>query len=111
MGSYGKILRGTGRYLELAFKPLLYVIVPITLLMVQMDRYLGATPLAPDVPFLLTVQLTGQSAGATTRQSTGSDALSDVTLYLSPEIKMTGPLVHVPAGNENVLRPVGARAG
>ncbi len=42
MGSYGKILRGTGRYLKLAFKPLLYVIIPITLLMVQIDRYLGA---------------------------------------------------------------------
>ena len=38
MGSYGKILRGTGRYLKLAFKPLLYVIIPITLLMVQIDR-------------------------------------------------------------------------
>src|SRR5271169_6995236 len=35
MGSYGKILRGTGRYLKLAFMPLLYVIIPITLLMVQ----------------------------------------------------------------------------
>ena len=43
MGSYGKILRGTGRYLKLAFMPLLYVIVPITLLMVQIDRYLGQT--------------------------------------------------------------------
>src|ERR1700683_1335260 len=46
MGSYGKILRGTGRYLKLAFKPLLYVIIPITLLLVQVDRYLGATPIA-----------------------------------------------------------------
>ncbi|MGO9370233.1 MAG: hypothetical protein ACLP0H_21580, partial [Terriglobales bacterium] len=44
MGSYGKILRGTGRYLKLAFMPLLYVIIPITLLMVQIDRYLGQTP-------------------------------------------------------------------
>ena len=26
MGSYGKVLRGTGRYLKLAFKPLLYVL-------------------------------------------------------------------------------------
>jgi uncharacterized membrane protein (DUF106 family) len=48
MGSYGKILRGTGRYLKLAFKPLLYVIIPITLLMVQIDRYLGQTPIADE---------------------------------------------------------------
>jgi hypothetical protein len=55
MGSYGKILRGTGRYLKLAFKPLLYVIIPITLLMVQVDRYLGQTPIPVNAPFLLTV--------------------------------------------------------
>src|ERR1022692_2872402 len=59
MGSYGKILRGTGRYLKLAFKPLLYVIIPITLLIVQLDRYLGQTPIAPNAPFLLTVHMTG----------------------------------------------------
>src|SRR5580704_18563189 len=41
MGSYGKVLRGTGRYLKLAFKPLLYVIVPITLMIVWLDRSLG----------------------------------------------------------------------
>src|SRR5438270_7394498 len=52
MGSYGKILRGTGRYLKLAFKPLLYVIIPITLLIVQIDRYLGATPITPNATFL-----------------------------------------------------------
>src|SRR5258707_9477979 len=57
MGSYGKILRGTWRYLKLAFKPLLYVIIPITLLIMQIDRYLGSAPIAPNVPFLLTVHL------------------------------------------------------
>src|SRR5208283_93847 len=75
MGSYGKILRGTGRYLKLAFKPLLYVIIPITLLMVQIDHYLGSTPLPPNTPFLLTVHFAGQSSNA---QTTGSGALSDV---------------------------------
>ncbi len=73
MGSYGKILRGTGRYLKLAFKPLLYVIIPITLLMVQIDRYLGATPIPPNVPFLLSVRLAAPFAG----QTTGNDALND----------------------------------
>src|ERR1700687_6146761 len=64
MGWYGKILRGTGRYLKLAFKPLLYVIVPITLLMVQVDRYLGSTPVPPNAPFLLTLRLGGRSSKA-----------------------------------------------
>src|SRR5437868_9641053 len=52
--TYGRIIRGTGRYLRLAFMPLLYVIIPITLLMVQLDRYLGVTPLQTAQPFLVT---------------------------------------------------------
>lgn len=107
MGSYGKILRGTGRYLKLAFKPLLYVIVPITLLVVQVDRYLGATPIPPNVPFLLTARLNGQSA----EPATGSDPLNDVTLDLPPEITMTAPPVHVPASNEIVWRLAGPKDG
>jgi uncharacterized membrane protein (DUF106 family) len=99
MGSYGKILRGTGRYLKLAFKPLLYVIIPITLLIVQIDRYLGATPIPPNTPFLLTVH------------TTGGDALNDVTVDLPPEITMTAPPVHVPAENEIVWRLVGSKEG
>ena len=107
MGSYGKILRGTGRYLKLAFKPLLYVIVPITLLVVQVDRYLGATPIPPNVPFLLTARLNGQSA----ELATGGDPLNDVTLDLPPEITMTAPPVHVPASNEIVWRLTGSKDG
>jgi len=99
MGSYGKILRGTGRYLKLAFKPLLYVIIPITLLIAQIDRYLGATPIPPNTPFLLTVH------------TTGGDALSDATLGLPPEITMSAPPVHVPAENEIVWRLVGSKEG
>ena len=99
MGSYGKILRGTGRYLKLAFKPLLYVIIPITLLIVQMDRYLGQTPFPSNVPFLLTVQLSG------------SDTLNDVTLDLPPEITTTAPPVHVAAENEIVWRLAGSKEG
>ena len=57
MGSYGKILRGTGRYLKLAFMPLLYVIIPITLLIVQLDRYLGLTAIQTNTPFLLTARV------------------------------------------------------
>jgi uncharacterized membrane protein (DUF106 family) len=99
MGSYGKILRGTGRYLELAFKPLLYVIIPITLLMVQVDRYLGATPIPVHAPFLFTVQ------------AASNDALNDVTLDLPRQIVMTAPPVHVMAENEIVWRLVGSKEG
>lgn len=99
MGSYGKILRGTGRYLKLAFMPLLYVIIPITLLMVQIDRYLGQTPLPLNAPFLLTVHLSK------------SDDANDVALDLPPEITMTAPAVHVPESHEVVWRLAGAKDG
>lgn len=99
MGSYGKILRGTGQYLKLAFKPLLYVIVPITLLVVQIDRYLGHTPVTANTPFLLTVRLTG------------NNALNDVSLELPHGIITTAPPVHVLASNEIVWRLMGSREG
>ena len=96
MGSYGKILRGTGRYLKLAFKPLLYVIIPITLLMVQIDRYLGQTPIPLNAPFLLTVHLTASDAQ--------NDALNSLTLGLPSEITMTAPPVHIPETDDVVWR-------
>jgi uncharacterized membrane protein (DUF106 family) len=99
MGSYGKILRGTGRYLKLAFKPLLYIIIPITLLIVQIDRYLGATPIPPNSPFLLTVH------------TTGGDALNDATLDLPAELTMTAPPVHIPSTNEIVWRLTASKEG
>ncbi len=101
MSSYGKILRGTGRYLKLSFKPLLWVIIPITFLVVQVDRYLGAAPLPPNRPFLLTVHLAGQT----------SDAPNDVTLVLPSEITMTAPPVHVPSENAIVWRLVSSKEG
>jgi hypothetical protein len=108
MGSYGKILRGTGVYLKLAFKPLLYVIIPITLLMVQIDRYLGQTPIAPNSPFLLTVHL---SDADQRKSSLTADALNSVTLDLPSEITMTAPAVHVPAESEVVWRLIGSHEG
>lgn len=98
-GSYGKILRGTGRYLRLAFMPLLYVIIPITFLIVQMDRYLGSAAIQTNLPFLLTVR-------------TGSaEAMNALSLDLPAEIAMTAPAVHVAAENEVVWRLAASREG
>jgi uncharacterized membrane protein (DUF106 family) len=99
MGSYGKILRGTGRYLKLAFKPLLYVIIPITFLIVEMDRYLGQTPIPTNTPFLLTLHMTSPGAS------------NDTVLDLPPEISMTALPLNIPAENEIVVRLVGSRKG
>jgi hypothetical protein len=107
MDSYGKILRGTGRYLKLAFKPLLYVIIPITFLMVQVDRYLGSSPIVTNEPFLLAVHF----SSSVKTDDAGSDIAKDVTLELPPEIGMTAPPVHIAAENSIIWRLAGSKAG
>ena len=99
MGSYGKVLRGTGRYLRLAFMPLLYVIIPITFLIVQVDRYLGSTPVPLHTQFLMTVH------------TSNGDALNSVSLDLPPGVTMTAPPVHIPAENTVVWRLQGEQPG
>jgi hypothetical protein len=99
LSSYGKILRGTGRYLRLAFMPLLIVIIPLTYFIVQVDRYLGSTPMQTGQAFLVKVR-------------TGSaDILNEATLQLPPEMAATAPAVHVPADNEVVWRVVAEKDG
>ncbi len=98
-GSYAKILRGTGRYLRLAFMPLLYVILPITILIVQMDRSLGSTAIKPGQPFLLTVR------------ASNAEAMNALSLDLPPGIEMTAPAVHVAADNEVVWRLLAGKPG
>jgi len=98
LSSYGRIVRGTGRYLRLAFMPLLVVIVPLTLLMVQIDRYLGFTPLRPGEAFLVKAQTT-------------ADALENVSLRLPPGLTMTAPAVHVPSDKLVVWRLVADTPG
>jgi uncharacterized membrane protein (DUF106 family) len=107
MGSYGKILRGTGRYLKLAFKPLLYVIIPITLLTVQVDRYLGSSPIASNAPLLMTVHLS-HSAKA---ENSAGEVASNVAIELPPEIAMTAPAVHIAVEDEIVWRLSGSKPG
>ena len=55
--AYARILGGTGRYLRLAFTPLLILIVPLTFLIVELDRYLGWHPLQPAQQFLVEVRV------------------------------------------------------
>jgi hypothetical protein len=97
--SYRKIITGTGKYLTLAFKPLLLIILPLTLTIVELDRYLGSTPLQAGKDFLLTARITDPNS------------LNDISLQLSPQITATAPAVHVPADNEVVWRLAAAKAG
>ena len=96
---YGRILRGTWRYLRLAFGPFLIVSVPLIFFMIQVDRYLGWTPMPQAQPFLVKVR-TG-----------GPETLNEVSLQLPSELAISAPAVHIPADNEVVWRVVAEKNG
>jgi len=97
--SYGRIVLATGRYLRLAFMPLLVVIVPLTFLIVQIDRYLGSFPIKAGESFLVSARVTDAAA------------FNDASLQLPDGLVATAPAVHVPAENEVVWRVMAAREG
>ena len=99
MRAYGKILRGTGSYLRLAFTPFLIAILPITFLIVQLDRYFGWMPLQPAQTFLVEARVAD------------SAALNEASLQLPPELSSSAPAVHVPENKKVVWRVVAERAG
>jgi hypothetical protein len=99
MRAYARILRGTGSYLRLAFTPFLIAILPITFLIVQLDRYFGWMPLLPAQTFLVEAQVEDPVA------------LNEASLQLPPELSSSAPAVHVPEDKEVVWRVVAEREG
>jgi hypothetical protein len=97
--SYGRIVLATGHYLRLAFKPLLFVIVPMTFLIVQVDRYLGSEPLSPGQSFLVKIQ------------TDNPDALNTASLQLPQGLTATAPAVHAPAESTVTWRVVADAPG
>jgi len=97
--SYVRIVLATGHYLRLAFKPLLFVIVPITFLIVQVDRYMGSMPLSTGQTFLINARIENP------------DLLNQASLQLPTGLASTAPPVHEPAENRIVWRVIAERAG
>ncbi len=99
MRAYGKILRGTGSYLRLAFTPFLIAILPITFLIVQLDRYFGWLPLQPAQTFL--VEARGEDPAA----------VNEASLQLPPGLSSSAPAVHISKDNAVVWRVLAGSAG
>lgn len=97
--AYGRILRGTGSYLRLAFTPFLIAILPITFLIVQLDRYFGWVPVQPTQTFLVEARVEDPTA------------LNDASLQLPPELSASAPAIHVPKDKEVVWRVAAEREG
>ncbi len=97
--SYARILLATGRYLRLAFVPLLFVVIPMTILIVQLDHYLGSTPIRSGQAFLVKVR------------GSNSETLNSLSLQLPDGLRTTAPAVHVPTENELAWRVVATKDG
>ena len=90
----------TGRYLRLAFKPLLFVIVPLTI----SDCAIGS---------LSWVDAGGSGAPISDEGAHGQcgQASNEASLQLPDGLATTAPAVHVPAENEVAWRVVAEKAG
>jgi hypothetical protein len=99
MRAYVRILRGTGSYLRLAFTPFLLAILPITFLIVQLDRYFGWMPLRPAQTFLVEARIEDPAAA------------NEAELQLPPGLVSSAPAVHIPNEKEVVWRVVGLGEG
>jgi len=97
--AYGRIFRGTGRYLRLAFMPFLISLLPITFLIIQLDRYLGSTGLNTSQPFLVEVR------------ADNADAANTLQLQLPPGLEKSAPAVHILKDHAVVWRLVAQREG
>ncbi len=97
--AYGCILLGTGSYLRLAFTPLLIAIVPITLLIVQLDRYFGEMPFQAERTFLVEARVEDDAL------------LEQLQLQLPDGLLSSAPAVHVPKDKTVAWRVVAQQDG
>jgi len=93
-----EILRHNAAYLRLSLMPMLWVIVPLVLVIAQLQSYYGYAPLHRGDGVLLKVKLRNGPAPA-------------VSLETSPEVRLDTPAVWLPGAKEVVWRVVSAHDG
>ena len=85
MRSQGRILRANGRYILHAFRPMLVMIVPVMLLLIQINLWFGSRPLASGETAILKVKL-----------AAGRFALaSDVSIEAPPGVAVETPPLRI----------------
>lgn len=86
--AYGRILRFTAIYLTYNLKPLAILLLPLVILMVELDMRFSRIPLRPHDSFILKAKLAGPGA------------LDSDSLRLPKGLTLTAPPVNVPALQE-----------
>ena len=98
MRAQGEILRHNATYLRLSLVPMLWVIVPLVLLIAQLQFHYGYAPVQPGDRVLLKVQL---------REGSGEA----VSLDAPAQVRLDTPAVWLPGAKEVVWRVRAAEAG
>jgi hypothetical protein len=108
-----EMLRHSLTYLRLSLVPVLWLIVPLTLVIIHLDFHFGYTGLAPGTPSLLTATLRGDApVGATPRPGgDGAPAADTATLEAPSSIRVETPTVWFPAAREIVWRIMPSASG
>ena len=85
------ILRHSLTYMRLSLVPMLWVIVPIVLLMIQLQFHYGYRPLEPGEAAIVRAELAGEGA---------SIQVAELTLSASAGLEIATPLLLLPAEGE-----------
>lgn len=105
----GEILRHNLTYLRLSLVPMLWMILPLLLVIAQLQFHYGYAGLRPGEPVLLKAELR-EGSRAMADSSTGvvhastANADSGAALSASPEIEVQTPAVWIPATREVIWR-------
>jgi len=104
-----EILRHNATYLRLSFKPLLWMIVPLVLLIGQLQYHYGYQPLRPGDRVLFKVEL--DQGWATAVDTAAPPQRPAVDLELPGGLEVDGPGVWIPELNEMDWRLTASAAG
>jgi uncharacterized membrane protein (DUF106 family) len=94
LGSQRQILAANLRYLGYSAKPMLVMIVPLVLILVQLNFWFGYEPLAVGEPAILKVRLVGQA----------SPMKTDLQLQAPPSIRIETPPLRLEGERETEWR-------
>ena len=101
-----EMLRHSLTYLRLSFVPVLWLIIPLTILIVHLDFYFGYTGLVPGTRALLTATLDhgGHADAPSDRGSNGGPPVDSVTIEVPSSIRVDTPAVWFPGARQMVWR-------
>jgi uncharacterized membrane protein (DUF106 family) len=90
LSAQGQILRLNGRYLKLAMKPFMVLVIPMTLILISLEGWFGYRPLRPGEVAIVTVQVSDGETGL----------LQKASLEANNGLRVETPPLRIPPAKE-----------